>query len=43
MTSRSTIGPIEFIGDKNDIALVEPACPSTAGGIGVRSSFESIF
>jgi hypothetical protein len=25
VTSRSTIGPIEFIGDKNDIALVEPA------------------
>ena len=24
MTTRSTIGPIEFIGDKNDIALVEP-------------------
>jgi hypothetical protein len=23
--SRSTIGPIEFIGDKNDIVIVEPA------------------
>ena len=37
MISRSTIGPIEFIGDKNDIELVEPAWIS----ISRKGGFES--